>query len=49
MSEAADTQPRPAPKRDAAADKHALAQVEKWLDMIREIGHERQGQAKLYG
>lgn len=47
MSEAADKQPRPATKRDAAADRHALAQVEKWMDMIREIGRERQGQAKF--
>ena len=46
MSEA-ETKPRPATTR--AADKHVLAHVEKWMDLIREIGHERAAQAKCCG
>jgi hypothetical protein len=49
MSEAADAQLKPVTKRGAASDKHALAQVEKWMDTIREIGREAQAQAKLCG
>ncbi len=48
MSETAtDTQSKPAAAPSEASDKHALAQVEKWLAMIREISHERQGPPKL--
>jgi hypothetical protein len=42
MSQTADTPSRLNAKRDDAADKHALDQVEKWMAMIREISHERQ-------
>jgi hypothetical protein len=42
MFQTADTQSRLNSRRDAAADKHALDQVEKWMAMIREISHERQ-------
>jgi hypothetical protein len=42
MSETADTQQKPAAMRNTA-EKHALAQVEKWMAIIREISRERQG------
>jgi hypothetical protein len=47
MSENATTQPNSTSKRADADDKHALAQVEKWIAMIRELGHERQEPTKL--
>ena len=37
MSESQTTKPKAALSRDAPADEHALAQVEKWMAMIREI------------
>ncbi len=40
---AADPQSKPASTQSESADKHALAQVEKWMAMIRELSHERQG------
>jgi hypothetical protein len=43
MSETADTQSKPASMRGETADKQALAQVEKWMAIIREISRERQG------
>ena len=49
MSETADTQSKRAAMRGDSSDKQALAQVEKWMAMIREISRERQGQTKLSG
>ena len=40
MSETADIQPKPKTTRDSSNDRRVLAQVEKWMEMIREIGHE---------
>jgi hypothetical protein len=48
MSETADTQSKPATMR-GTSDKQALAQVEKWMAIIREISRERQGQIVLRG
>jgi hypothetical protein len=42
MSETVDTQSKPSATRNST-DKHALAQVEKWMAIIREISRERQG------
>ena len=47
--EAADTQSKPIDTRGNAADKHVLAQVEKWMAMIREISRERQAETMLSG
>jgi hypothetical protein len=47
MSESAQVQSNAT--RRLEADRHALAQVEKWMAMIRELAHERQGQTKLHG
>jgi hypothetical protein len=44
MSETTDSQSKPVSSRGDAADKHALAQVEKWMAIIREISRDRQGQ-----
>jgi len=44
---ATDTQSKPASTPSEAGDKHALAQVEKWMAMIKEISHERQAPPKL--
>jgi hypothetical protein len=59
MSEIAETQSRPIPKRDDLRDKdlrgkdlldkQAFAQVEKWMAMIRDLDYERPGQAKFRG
>jgi hypothetical protein len=40
MSETADIQTKSKPARDSAKDKRTLDQVEKWMEMIREIGRE---------
>jgi hypothetical protein len=40
MSETVDVQTKPKPARDSSKDKHTLDQVEKWMEMIREIGRE---------
>ena len=40
MSETVDIQTQPKPARDNAKDKRTLAQVEKWMEMIREISRE---------
>ena len=40
MSETADIQTQPKPARDNSKDKRTLDQVEKWLEMIREISRE---------
>ena len=41
-----DTQSKPASAQSETADKHALAQVEKWMAMIREIDREQQTEHK---
>ena len=40
MSETVDIQTKPTPARDNSKDKRTLDQVEKWMEMIREIGRE---------
>jgi hypothetical protein len=40
MSDTADIQTKPRPARDSSKDKRTLAQVEKWMEMIREISRE---------
>jgi len=40
MSETVDIQTKPKPARDNAKDKRTLDQVEKWMEMIREISRE---------
>ena len=40
MSETVDIQTKPKPARDNSKDKRTLDQVEKWMEMIREIGRE---------
>ncbi|MGD0332380.1 MAG: hypothetical protein ABSA90_03880 [Xanthobacteraceae bacterium] len=49
MSEAADTQLKPVAMRGNSSDKEVLAQVEKWMAMIREISREPQAETKLSG
>jgi hypothetical protein len=41
MSEIVNTQPKPKAARGGSADEHVLAQVEKWMAMIREISREQ--------
>lgn len=41
MSEVASTQSKSKPSRSAAGQGRALAQVEKWMEMIREISREQ--------
>ncbi len=40
MSDTANIQTKPKPARDRSKDKRTLDQVEKWMEMIREIGRE---------
>ena len=40
MSETADIQTKQKPERDSSKDKRTLDQVEKWMEMIREISRE---------
>jgi len=40
MSDTADIQTKPKPARDNSKDKRTLDQVEKWMEMIREVGRE---------
>ena len=49
MSEAATTQSKPIAMPGNSSDKQALAQVEKWMAMIRELSRERQAETKLSG
>jgi hypothetical protein len=49
MSEAAAMQSKPIVMRGNSSDKEVLAQVEKWMAMIRELGRERQAESKLSG
>jgi hypothetical protein len=41
MSETVTTQPKPKATPNGAADGKVLAQVEKWMAMIREISREQ--------
>ena len=47
MSETLNTQTRPQPARGGSADKQTLAQVEKWMAVIREISREQQDEIKV--
>jgi hypothetical protein len=49
MSESADTQSKLASTPSESSDTHALAQVEKWLAMIRELNREQQESTELGG
>jgi hypothetical protein len=40
MSDIADILTKPKPTRDSSKDKRTLDQVEKWMEMIREISRE---------
>ena len=40
MSETVDIQTKPKPARDNSKDKRTLDQVEKWMEMIRDISRE---------
>jgi hypothetical protein len=40
MSETAEIQTKPKPAHDNSKDKRTLDQVEKWMEMIREISRE---------
>jgi hypothetical protein len=44
MFEIADTQSKPIAMRGDTSDKQTLAQVEKWMAMIREISREQQAE-----
>jgi hypothetical protein len=44
MFEMADTQSKPIAIRGNSSDKQALAQVEKWMAIIREISREQQAE-----
>jgi hypothetical protein len=46
MSDIADRSSQPSTKRDEHTDKQTFAQVEKWMEMIREIDQERQTEHK---
>ena len=48
MPEPTQTPSKPATMRGAASDERVLAQVEKWMAMIREISREQQAQSKLH-
>ena len=49
MSEAAAMQSKPIAMRGNSSDKQVLAQVEKWMAMIRELSREPQAETKLSG
>jgi hypothetical protein len=40
MSETVSTQPKPKTARGGSSDGRVLAQVEKWMEMIRELSRE---------
>jgi hypothetical protein len=48
MSEPAHAPSKPASTRGPASDERVLAQVEKWMAMIREINREQQAKPKLH-
>jgi hypothetical protein len=41
MAETMTAQPKPNATRSGSADKSALAQVEKWMAIIREVAREQ--------
>jgi hypothetical protein len=41
MSESLTATPKPKPTRSGSADKEAMAEVEKWMALIREINREQ--------
>ena len=41
MADSVDTQPKPKTTRTGSDDRRALAQVEQWMAMIREIAREQ--------
>jgi hypothetical protein len=41
MSETVTTQQKPKATRNGSDDGHVLAQVEKWMEMIREVSREQ--------
>lgn len=47
MPEPAHTPLKPASTRSAASDDRVLAQVEKWMAMIREIARDQQARPQL--
>jgi hypothetical protein len=47
MSEPDDIKPEPAASLDGAADKRTIAQVEKWMEMIREMSRDEREEKKL--
>jgi hypothetical protein len=47
MPEPVQTQSKPASTRGSASDERVLAQVEKWMAMIREIDRDRPAPPKL--
>lgn len=47
MSESVPIQPKPVSLERGSAEERALAQVEKWMAMIREINREQQELPKL--
>ncbi len=47
MPEPVQTQSKPASTRGSASDERVLAQVEKWMAMIREINRDQQAQPTL--
>jgi hypothetical protein len=49
MSEAAAMQSKPIAMRGNSSDQQVLAQVEKWMAMIRELSRELQAETKLSG
>jgi hypothetical protein len=49
MPDIADASSKPDPKREARANNQALAQVEKWMAMIREIDREPPPERKRAG
>ena len=48
MSEPAQTPSKPTSTRGPASDARVLAQVEKWMAMIREMSREQQAKPKLH-
>jgi hypothetical protein len=47
MSESLTTPAKSVAMRNGASDLRMLAQVEKWMAMIREMARERQGAAQM--
>ncbi len=47
MSEPVDFKLKPATSQDGTADKRTIAQVEKWMEMIREMSCEEKQETKL--